>query len=145
MEEDFEPIVSEATGAMAGITDDVMPKPEKAKKCIIKVVGVGGGGGNAVKHMYNEGINDVEFIICNTDKQALDGNPVPNKILIGEGLGAGAKPEVAREAALQSEDKIKAVKFCHSRFDVVGKFYVELLQFHLVSLFSRQSEPLRHR
>lgn len=108
MEEDFEPIVSEATGAMAGITDDVMPKPEKAKKCIIKVVGVGGGGGNAVKHMYNEGINDVEFIICNTDKQALDGNPVPNKILIGEGLGAGAKPEVAREAALQSEDKIKA-------------------------------------
>lgn len=76
---------------------------------IIKVVGVGGGGSNAVRHMYQEGIQDVSFLIINTDYQALKGSPIPNKLQISDkGLGAGAKPEVARKYALQYEDQIKA-------------------------------------
>jgi cell division protein FtsZ len=76
---------------------------------IIKVIGVGGGGSNAARHMYNMGITDVDFLICNTDKQALESNPIPVKIQLGEsGLGAGAIPDVARQAALDSEEKIKA-------------------------------------
>ena len=63
---------------------------------IIKVIGVGGGGSNAVNHMYNEGIKGVDFVVCNTDAQALDNSPVPNKIALGsgltEGLGAGGVP-----------------------------------------------------
>lgn len=80
-----------------------MPK----NKTIIKVVGVGGGGGNAVSHMYNEGIHDVSFALCNTDNQALFDSPVLTKIQLGkEGLGAGSHPEVAREAAEESIDAI---------------------------------------
>lgn len=75
---------------------------------IIKVVGVGGGGSNAVRHMYEEGIQDVSFLIINTDKQALKGSPIPNKLQISEkGLGAGAKPEVAREDAIKYEEEIR--------------------------------------
>ena len=75
---------------------------------IIKVVGVGGGGGNAVKHMYNQGIYGVDFMLCNTDAQALEHSPIPLKIQIGDsGLGAGAVPEVARDAALEAENRIK--------------------------------------
>ncbi|WP_345122868.1 cell division protein FtsZ [Hymenobacter antarcticus] len=80
-------------------------------KSIIKVIGVGGGGSNAVKHMYKQGIKDVEFIICNTDHQALQSSTVPNKLQIGvdltEGLGAGAKPERGRQAALESKEQIR--------------------------------------
>lgn len=72
----------------------------------IKVIGIGGGGGNAVTHMYTEGIKGVDFIICNTDYQALAKSPVPNKISIGK-LGAGNNPEVAREAAEAASDEIK--------------------------------------
>ena len=74
---------------------------------IIKVIGVGGGG-NAVNHMYRQGIKDVSFVVCNTDYQALANSPVPIKIQIGT-LGAGGKPEVAREAAEKNIDKIKDV------------------------------------
>ena len=78
---------------------------------IIKVIGVGGGGSNAVKHMHKQGIKDVEFIICNTDRQALESSTVPNKLQIGvdltEGLGAGAKPERGRQAALESREQIR--------------------------------------
>ena len=75
---------------------------------IIKVVGVGGGGSNAVQHMYEAGIQDVSFLIVNTDKQALKGSMIPNKLLISDkGLGAGAKPEVARECAVQYTDAIR--------------------------------------
>ena len=78
---------------------------------IIKVIGVGGGGGNAVNHMYRQGITDVSFVVCNTDNQALVKSPVPTKIQLGvdttEGLGAGGKPEVARKAAEESIDRIK--------------------------------------
>lgn len=75
---------------------------------IIKVVGVGGGGSNAVTNMYNSNIEDVSFLIVNTDWQALKGSPIPNKLLISEkGLGAGAQPEVAREFAEQSSEQIR--------------------------------------
>ena len=74
---------------------------------IIKVVGVGGGGGNAVTHMFNEGIHDVTYVLCNTDSKALADSPVPNKLQMGEGLGAGNRPEVGRKAALDSVEQIK--------------------------------------
>ena len=74
---------------------------------IIKVIGVGGGGGNAVNHMFNEGIHDVSYVVCNTDNKALTDSPVPNKLQLGkEGLGAGNRPERAREAALESIEDI---------------------------------------
>lgn len=80
----------------------------KQNASIIKVIGVGGGGSNAVKHMYSEGIVGVDFLICNTDAQALDKNIVPSKLVLGDtGLGAGAKPEVGRELAEKSVEKIK--------------------------------------
>jgi cell division protein FtsZ len=77
---------------------------------IIKVIGVGGGGGNAVSHMYRKGIHDVSFLLCNTDKQALKRSEVPNQLVLGEsitkGLGAGNKPQKAKEAAKESEEDI---------------------------------------
>jgi cell division protein FtsZ len=84
-------------------------EPEK-ENSIIKVIGVGGGGGNAVNHMYREGIHDVTFVLCNTDNQALNDSPVPVHLQLGkEGLGAGNKPERARAAAEESLDEIKAM------------------------------------
>ena len=77
---------------------------------IIKVIGVGGGGCNAVNSMFNKGIHDVSFIVCNTDKKALDDSPVPSKLQLGkEGLGAGNKPEAGKKAAEESLDSIKAM------------------------------------
>ncbi|MBM6864745.1 cell division protein FtsZ [Bacteroides caecigallinarum] len=77
---------------------------------IIKVIGVGGGGGNAVNHMYREGIHDVNFVVCNTDNQALDESPVPIKLQLGsEGLGAGNRPERARAAAEESIEQVKSM------------------------------------
>jgi cell division protein FtsZ len=87
-----------------------LPKDESS---IIKVIGVGGGGSNAVNHMFRLGIKGVDFIICNTDKQALEKSPVPHKIQLGnsltKGLGAGARPEVGRDSALESIDEIKSL------------------------------------
>lgn len=81
--------------------------PEK-EHSIIKVIGVGGGGGNAVNHMYRQGIHDVTFVVCNTDIQALNDSPVPVHLQLGkEGLGAGNRPERARQAAEESLDDIK--------------------------------------
>jgi cell division protein FtsZ len=74
---------------------------------IIKVIGVGGGGGNAVTHMYHEGIHDVSFLLCNTDEQALKPSDVPDKLVLGDGLGAGGKPEKAKVAAQASETDIR--------------------------------------
>ena len=83
----------------------------KHHKSIIKVIGVGGGGSNAVNHMFNQGIKDVEFVVCNTDMQALKSSPVPNRLQIGvnltEGLGAGANPEVGKNAAIESKEDIR--------------------------------------
>jgi cell division protein FtsZ len=74
---------------------------------IIKVIGVGGGGGNAVTQMYNEGIKDVNFVLCNTDNQAMMKSPIATKVQLGPGRGAGGKPEKAREYAEEDFDKIK--------------------------------------
>lgn len=84
-------------------------QPDK-EQSIIKVIGVGGGGGNAVNHMYREGIHDVSFVLCNTDAQALNDSPVPEHLQLGaEGLGAGNRPERARQAAMESIDQIRAM------------------------------------
>lgn len=80
---------------------------------IITVAGVGGGGGNAVNHMYEEGISGVNFMICNTDKQALDKSPVQYKIILGDGSGAGNDPSVGREKTIEGLD---AVKKCFENF-----------------------------
>ena len=81
---------------------------EEKGNSIIKVIGVGGGGGNAVNHMYRDGIHDVTFVLCNTDNQALNDSPVPVHLQLGkEGLGAGNKPERARKAAEETLDDIK--------------------------------------
>ncbi len=83
----------------------------KEKSSIIKVIGVGGGGGNAVNHMYKQGITGVDFIICNTDAQALELSPIPNKVQLGasltEGMGAGSIPEVGKNSAIENIDEIK--------------------------------------
>ncbi len=83
----------------------------KDKSSIIKVIGVGGGGGNAVNHMYKQGITGVDFIVCNTDAQALELSPIPNKVQLGasltEGMGAGSIPEVGKNSAIENIDDIK--------------------------------------
>lgn len=83
----------------------------KEQSAIIKVIGVGGGGGNAVNHMYKQGISGVDFIVCNTDAQALELSPIPNKVQLGasltEGMGAGADPSVGENSAIESIEDIK--------------------------------------
>ena len=83
----------------------------KNKSNVMKVMGIGGGGSNAVNHMYKQGIKGVDFVVCNTDSQALEESPVPNKIQLGvnltEGLGAGANPEIGKLAALESYEELK--------------------------------------
>jgi cell division protein FtsZ len=85
----------------------------KDQSSIIKVIGVGGGGSNAVNHMYNQGIKGVDFVVCNTDSQALDASPVPIKIQLGasltEGRGAGSIPEIGKNAAVENVDEIKDI------------------------------------
>ena len=81
----------------------------KKAKSIIKVIGVGGGGGNAVNHMYREGIHDVTFLVCNTDRQALEDSPIPDRLQLGdEGLGAGTNPIKGRTEAENSIEQIRA-------------------------------------
>jgi cell division protein FtsZ len=92
--------------------EDLLPFDMKEKEpSIIKVIGVGGGGSNAVKNMHRQGITGVDFIICNTDKQALDGSSIDTRIQLGpsltEGLGAGSKPERGRESAIESIEEVK--------------------------------------
>ena len=90
--------------------NNIMPFdfPASQTSCIIKVIGVGGGGGNAVNHMYKEGIHDVAFVVCNTDCKALEESPVPVKVQLGhEGLGAGNRPQKAREATEESLAEIQ--------------------------------------
>jgi len=92
------------------MTNDILKfELPKEQSSIIKVFGVGGGGCNAVKHMYEQGIRGVDFIVCNTDAQSLETNPVPNKIQIGKkGLGAGSVPSVGKEAAIEDIEKLRA-------------------------------------
>ena len=104
--------INELENPMGFMGDEIVPfdLPTESPK-IIKVIGVGGGGGNAVKHMFKEGIHDVTFVLCNTDLQALKKSEIPIKIQLGPkttgGLGAGNDPKVAREAAEESIDEIK--------------------------------------
>ena len=83
----------------------------KNQSNVIKVIGVGGGGSNAINHMFKQGIKGVDFVVCNTDSQALQNSPVPNKIQLGvsltEGLGAGANPEVGQQSAIESIAEIE--------------------------------------
>ncbi|HEY0750748.1 MAG TPA: cell division protein FtsZ, partial [Chitinophagaceae bacterium] len=85
----------------------------KEKSSIIKVIGIGGGGSNAVNHMYSQNIEGVNFIICNTDAQAIAQSNVPNKVQLGphltQGLGAGANPEIGRQATEESLEEIKRI------------------------------------
>jgi cell division protein FtsZ len=85
----------------------------KNQSNVIKVIGVGGGGSNAINHMFTQGIKGVDFVICNTDAQALENSPIPTKIQLGvnltEGLGAGANPEIGEQAALESSEDIKSL------------------------------------
>ena len=85
----------------------------KNQSNVIKVIGVGGGGSNAINHMFHQGINGVDFVVCNTDSQALENSPVPIKVQLGvnltEGLGAGANPEIGEKAALESFDDLKTL------------------------------------
>ena len=94
---------------MEGISNQF--KVDNQTQNIIKVIGVGGGGSNAVNHMYRKGITDVSFVICNTDDQALSKSPIPTKVQLGReithGLGAGNKPELARQAAEESKEEIQ--------------------------------------
>lgn len=93
------------------IDEDLLGFEMDTKKNIIKVIGVGGGGGNAASYMYNYGIHDVDFILANTDQQALQASPIPVKVALGErlteGLGAGNNPENGKQAAIESIEKIK--------------------------------------
>lgn len=91
----------------------------KENSSIIKVIGVGGGGSNAVNHMYNQGIIGVDFIVCNTDKQALDISPVPYKIQLGpsltDGRGAGSIPEIGKNAAVENIEEIRELLANHTK------------------------------
>ncbi len=92
--------------SMQGGIDFVLPT---ANNTIIKVIGVGGGGCNAVNHMFSEGIRDVSYVVCNTDSKSLRTSSVPNKLQLGDGLGAGNKPERGRQAAIDSEEEIRTM------------------------------------
>ncbi len=95
------------------LTGDIVFNLPKSRSQAIKVIGVGGGGSNAVNYMFEQGIAGVEFVICNTDSQALANSPVPTRIQLGqaitEGLGAGANPEVGEQAAIESVEEVRAV------------------------------------
>lgn len=89
------------------------------KSSIIKVLGVGGGGSNAVNHMFRQGIKDVDFVVCNTDAQALVSSPVPVKVQLGatltEGGGAGNKPDIGKKAALESLENLREILQVNTR------------------------------
>lgn len=105
---------------MATLADHLDFGEPDRQNSIIKVIGVGGGGGNAVNNMYKQGIHDVSFVVCNTDAQALKDSPVPERLQLGsEGLGAGNRPEKARLAAEESIDDIKAMLSDGTKMDFI--------------------------
>lgn len=100
--------MSTTEGISFGLNEGITFNLKVNNPSIIKVIGVGGGGGNAVNHMFNEGIHDVTYVLCNTDNKALQDSPVPHKLQLGkDGLGAGNRPQKARQAALDSIEEIK--------------------------------------
>lgn len=88
--------------------DQLIQITAPATNTLIKVIGVGGGGGNAVANMYRDGMYDVSFLVCNTDSKALEDSPIPNRIQFGPGLGAGGKPEIGKNLA-EREDSLAAI------------------------------------
>ncbi|CAM1363802.1 cell division protein FtsZ [Tenacibaculum xiamenense] len=104
---------------MSAEFDNISFDMPKTQSNAIKVIGVGGGGSNAVNHMYNKQIHGVDFVICNTDAQALENSPIPNKIQLGahltSGLGAGANPEVGAQAAAESIQEIQQMLNTHTK------------------------------
>lgn len=105
---------------MATLADHLDFGEPDRQNSIIKVIGVGGGGGNAINNMYKQGIHDVSFVVCNTDAQALKASPVPERLQLGsEGLGAGNRPEKARLAAEESIDDIKAMLSDGTKMDFI--------------------------
>ena len=100
----------------ARIMTELLFEAPKQKSSIIKVLGVGGGGSNAVTHMFKQGIKGVDFLICNTDAQAMETSPIPNKIQLGNrGLGAGSIPDVGREAAEENIDDVRSYLENHTK------------------------------
>lgn len=104
---------------MSAEFDNISFDMPKTQSNAIKVIGVGGGGSNAVNHMYNKQIHGVDFVICNTDAQALENSPIPNKVQLGahltSGLGAGANPEVGAQAAAESIQEIQQMLNAHTK------------------------------
>ena len=94
------------------MNDYILPDGITENKATIKIIGVGGGGCNAATRLFSEGIENVEFMVCNTDKAALDLSPIPEKIVLGTNLtrggGAGMDPKVGRDAALESIEELKS-------------------------------------
>lgn len=104
---------------MSDYFNNIVPANWKPNTSIIRVIGVGGGGGNAVNQMYKEGMKDVDFTICNTDNKALELSPIPDKVQLGTtltgGLGAGCDPEQGRNAAIESIDILKTKLEGHTK------------------------------
>ncbi|CAL2101287.1 Cell division protein FtsZ [Tenacibaculum sp. 190130A14a] len=104
---------------MSAEFDNISFDMPKSQSNAIKVIGVGGGGSNAVNHMYSKQIHGVDFVICNTDAQALENSPIPNKIQLGahltSGLGAGANPEIGAQAAAESIQEIQQMLSTHTK------------------------------
>ena len=104
-------------GENENIIDFNLPKNQSS---VIKVIGIGGGGGNAINYMYENGIKGVDFAVCNTDTQALEASPIPVKIQLGEsltnGLGAGSNPQVGKEAAIESIDRINELLYSNKNY-----------------------------
>ena len=100
-------------------SDNILFDMPKSQSNSIKVIGVGGGGSNAVNHMFQQNTKGVDFVICNTDAQALENSPIPNKIQLGvsltSGLGAGANPDVGEEAAKESLEEIRSILTEHTK------------------------------
>ena len=111
-----------------GITFD-LPKNQSN---VIKAIGIGGGGSNAINYMFNQGIKGVDFVICNTDAQALNNSGVPNKIQLGvnltEGLGAGANPEVGSQSAIESTEDIKGMLNVNTKMVFITRVWVVELE-----------------
>lgn len=104
---------------MSAEFDNISFDMPKTQSNAIKVIGVGGGGSNAVNHMYSKQIHGVDFVICNTDAQALENSPIPNKVQLGahltSGLGAGANPEIGAQAAAESIQEIQQMLSTHTK------------------------------
>ena len=127
--------MSETMDSIAGNFNFDLPKN---RSNVIKVIGIGGGGGNAINHMFQQGIMGVDFVICNTDAQALEKSAVPIKIQLGasltEGLGAGANPDVGKKAAQESLDDITTLLSTQTKMVFITAEWAEEQELELLQL-----------